>query len=303
MPREKINERRVWDATTALLSTPTSLAACCVFVIAGCGGSTGGTSALKPIDPTTLQATVDATAKDLLVPGAFVLLRTPQGEFPVTYGSTERGDGNPPGPDPHFRVGSVTKTMTAATSGPACPWRSTISRRRDPPRGSRRSSQRTSTDLHRAQSIRTSRGIDRRAPSRGRTSGIGRGGMGLVWEAFDVELRRPVAVKQIVEDLQVDPEIEKRFRLESSLDGTALASEHRAHPPHRPSTRIWHVHRDGADPRERSAFDAAGEGAARCRRADEREAGRESDRPKAVRPMSLRRPTPRRITETTGSRC
>ena len=37
----------------------------------------------KPIDPAALQ-TVDATAKELLIPGAVVLLRTPHGEFTVS---------------------------------------------------------------------------------------------------------------------------------------------------------------------------------------------------------------------------
>jgi D-alanyl-D-alanine carboxypeptidase len=40
--------------------------------------------ALKPIDPAALQTTVDATAKELLVPGAVVILSTPQGKFTVT---------------------------------------------------------------------------------------------------------------------------------------------------------------------------------------------------------------------------
>ena len=34
---------------------------------------------------------VDTTAKELLIPGAVVLLRTLQGEFKVTYGTTQLG--------------------------------------------------------------------------------------------------------------------------------------------------------------------------------------------------------------------
>lgn len=88
----------------------------CALLLAGCGGSgsSGGDSALRRIDPAALQATVDATAAELLVPGAVVLLRTPQGEFTVTYGSTERNGTTPPAPGDRFRIGSVTKTMTAA---------------------------------------------------------------------------------------------------------------------------------------------------------------------------------------------
>ena len=77
-------------------------------------GSTPGSSALKPIDQAALQATVDTTAQELLVPGAVVLLRTPQGEFTVTYGTTMLGATTPPRADTHFRIASNTKTMTAA---------------------------------------------------------------------------------------------------------------------------------------------------------------------------------------------
>jgi D-alanyl-D-alanine carboxypeptidase len=71
-------------------------------------------SALKPIDQTVLQTTVDRTARELLVPGAVVLLRTPQGEFTATYGTTLLGTTSPPRADTHFRIASNTKTMTAA---------------------------------------------------------------------------------------------------------------------------------------------------------------------------------------------
>jgi D-alanyl-D-alanine carboxypeptidase len=73
-----------------------------------------GSSALKPIDQAALQATVDMTAQELLVPGAAVILRTPQGEFTVTYGTTMLGATAPPRADTHFRIASNTKTMTAA---------------------------------------------------------------------------------------------------------------------------------------------------------------------------------------------
>ena len=57
---------------------------------------------------------MDTTARELLVPGAVVLLRTPQGEFTVTYGTTQLGTTIPPRADTHFRIASNTKTMTAA---------------------------------------------------------------------------------------------------------------------------------------------------------------------------------------------
>jgi D-alanyl-D-alanine carboxypeptidase len=86
------------------------------LLIAACSrpGSTTGSSALKPIDQAALQTIVDRTAKELLIPGAVVLLRTPQGEFTVTYGTTLLGAVSPPRGDTHFRIASNTKTMTAA---------------------------------------------------------------------------------------------------------------------------------------------------------------------------------------------
>ena len=49
-----------------------------------------------------------------MIPGAMVLLRTPQGEFIVGYGTTELGVAIPPRADTHFRIASNTKTMTSA---------------------------------------------------------------------------------------------------------------------------------------------------------------------------------------------
>jgi D-alanyl-D-alanine carboxypeptidase len=69
---------------------------------------------LKPFDPVAFRGTVEATAKKLRVPGAMVLLRTPQGEFAFGYGTTELGVTTSPRADTHFRVASNTKTMTAA---------------------------------------------------------------------------------------------------------------------------------------------------------------------------------------------
>ncbi len=91
------------------------------LLVAACsGGTTPATDAppagsgLKPIEPAALQAVVDKTVQDLLIPGAVVLLRTPQGDFTAASGTTELGTQNRPGADTHFRIASVTKTMTSA---------------------------------------------------------------------------------------------------------------------------------------------------------------------------------------------
>ncbi|HJT93959.1 MAG TPA: serine hydrolase domain-containing protein [Mycobacterium sp.] len=100
------------------------------MLIAGCSSTTEPTtvspattttassapqdSALKTIDPKAFQAVVDAAAEKLMVPGAMVLLRTPQGDFTAAYGTTELGAQTPPDVNTHFRIASNTKTMTAA---------------------------------------------------------------------------------------------------------------------------------------------------------------------------------------------
>ena len=85
-----------------------------VAVACSISGTAEATTNLKPFDPVALQGVVEATAKELLLPGAMVLLRTPQGDFAFGYGATELGGTIPPRADTHFRAASNTKTMTAA---------------------------------------------------------------------------------------------------------------------------------------------------------------------------------------------
>ena len=63
-----------------------------VLLIAGCSivrtPSTQTASGLKPIDQAALQSLVDMTIKELLIPGAVVFLRTPQGDFTAASGTT-----------------------------------------------------------------------------------------------------------------------------------------------------------------------------------------------------------------------
>src|SRR4051812_3429698 len=88
-----------------------------VLTIVAClAGSARGasTTALKPIDPVALRSAVEGVAKELLAPGALVVLHTPEGEFVFGYGTTELGAPIPPRADTHFRAASNSKTMTAA---------------------------------------------------------------------------------------------------------------------------------------------------------------------------------------------
>ena len=53
--------------------------------------SAGSTARFRPIDQTTLQARVASMAREMLVPGAVVLVRSPAGELSTTYGTTTVG--------------------------------------------------------------------------------------------------------------------------------------------------------------------------------------------------------------------
>ena len=93
--------------TTRILALVAAVA--CSF-----GGTAASATNLNSFDPVALRDTVEATAKELMLPGTMILLRTPQGEFVFGYGATELGGSTPLRADTHFRIASNTKTMTAA---------------------------------------------------------------------------------------------------------------------------------------------------------------------------------------------
>jgi D-alanyl-D-alanine carboxypeptidase len=106
------------------------IATCAAVVMMGCSstpstttaesgtttttGSPSATTALKPIDQAALQAVVEKAAKEMRVPGALILVRTPQGGYTAAVGTTELGRQAPPDTNTHFRIASNSKTMTAA---------------------------------------------------------------------------------------------------------------------------------------------------------------------------------------------
>jgi D-alanyl-D-alanine carboxypeptidase len=57
-----------------------------VAVACSFGGTAASATNLKPFDAVALRDTVEATAKELMLPGTMVLLRTPQGEFVFATG-------------------------------------------------------------------------------------------------------------------------------------------------------------------------------------------------------------------------
>jgi D-alanyl-D-alanine carboxypeptidase len=82
------------------------------LLVAACLGSQSSAPVLLPINKAALQHTVETTARDLLVPGAVVILRTPIGDFSTAFGTTTFGGMTPVSFDQHLRVGSNTKTWT-----------------------------------------------------------------------------------------------------------------------------------------------------------------------------------------------
>ena len=82
----------------------TRILALVVAVACSFGGTAASATNLKSFDPVALPDTVEATAKELMLPGTMVLLRTPQGEFVFGYGATELGGTTPPRADTHFRI-------------------------------------------------------------------------------------------------------------------------------------------------------------------------------------------------------
>jgi D-alanyl-D-alanine carboxypeptidase len=75
------------------------------------GGKTGSPT-LGGLDKARVQDTFRTLAKELLVPGAAMMLRTPQGDVRLTYGVTSAGGSTSVSLDDHIRIGSVTKTWT-----------------------------------------------------------------------------------------------------------------------------------------------------------------------------------------------
>lgn len=79
---------------------------------AAAGAALADETKVHVIDPVALQATLDEMAAEMLVPGAAMLLRTPEGAYVATYGVRGLDDPTPITIDDHIRIGSNTKTWT-----------------------------------------------------------------------------------------------------------------------------------------------------------------------------------------------
>jgi D-alanyl-D-alanine carboxypeptidase len=65
-----------------------------------------------PLNQMTLRMRVSSMARDMLVPAAVALVRSPAGEISTTYGTTTVGGTSPVSIADHVRIGSITKTWT-----------------------------------------------------------------------------------------------------------------------------------------------------------------------------------------------
>lgn len=78
-------------------------------MLTGCAGDPAERT--DPVHDRVVEA-FQSTAADLGTVGAFLLVRTPDGEFTSSYGSVSQSDNIEPTVDTEFRIGSNTKTFT-----------------------------------------------------------------------------------------------------------------------------------------------------------------------------------------------
>ncbi len=78
----------------------------------GGSGTAKSSATINPVDQAELESTVAELAREMMVPGAVVLLRTSDGTATVTYGTQTLNGSTPVSLDDHIRVGSNTKTFT-----------------------------------------------------------------------------------------------------------------------------------------------------------------------------------------------
>jgi D-alanyl-D-alanine carboxypeptidase len=94
-----------------------ALAAVLVLVTSACGSGGGGATGPSPTAPasdldTRLRPIITEAMRDMSVPGAVVLVRTPAGQYLEAFGTRRVRTDDPVQVGDHFRIGSNTKTMT-----------------------------------------------------------------------------------------------------------------------------------------------------------------------------------------------
>ena len=103
----------LWIPTVgAILGVALLVGACSAGPSPGSSSSASSTAGFTPMDQMRLRMRVAAMAREMLVPGAVALVRSPAGEISTTYGTTTVGGRVPVSLADHVRIGSITKTWT-----------------------------------------------------------------------------------------------------------------------------------------------------------------------------------------------
>jgi D-alanyl-D-alanine carboxypeptidase len=119
--------------TTTTLRATAALGVCTALLAAGCATATstpapapaadtapaaaaapppGPPAGGEPAYAAELRPQLEALAREMLVTGSVITVRTPQGDWTTTYGTRTYGAADPVSPMDHVRVGSNTKPMT-----------------------------------------------------------------------------------------------------------------------------------------------------------------------------------------------
>jgi len=95
-------------------STSSTMASTAVTAALGSIGSSVATSSAEPAYVGEVSAAVEKIMQDNVIPGAVVLIASPDlGDWTGTFGTGTLGEEAPMSVDDHFRIGSNTKTMTS----------------------------------------------------------------------------------------------------------------------------------------------------------------------------------------------
>jgi CubicO group peptidase (beta-lactamase class C family) len=96
----------------AVLGVALLVGACSAGPPTSPSSSASSTAGFAAIDQMRLRVRVASMAREMLVPGAVALVRSPSGERSTTFGTTTVGGATQVSLADHVRVGSVTKTWT-----------------------------------------------------------------------------------------------------------------------------------------------------------------------------------------------
>jgi D-alanyl-D-alanine carboxypeptidase len=106
--------RRLVSIAGLLIAAAVILSGCATNDAPHASGTPSAPPELKPLSHELLASTLAASAEKNLVPGAIAVVATPAGTVTASYGTSRLGESRAPRASDVFRIGSVTKTMTAA---------------------------------------------------------------------------------------------------------------------------------------------------------------------------------------------